>query len=177
MSRNIGTNTLCERNNCLVCIFPGSRGMCKVESITYQISCCRSPCVTNNFVPTKPFKLEDSPNNNPSLYRGESSRTPYIRSQTHLKDYRARKDSSALWRHCVESHQSISGPDRGLRDFQMVKLETWPKPLDRLSAEGVLIQELETLQHQDRAKCINNKQDFKQAHTVTMKFTTGSNND
>ena len=69
------------------------------------------------------------------------------------------------------------GPDRGLKDFQMVQLERWPKPLDRLSAEGVLIQELEILQDDKKAECINNKKDFKQSHTVTMKFTTGSNID
>ena len=69
------------------------------------------------------------------------------------------------------------GPDRGRTDYQMVKLERWPKPLERLSAEGVLIHELEGLQYAKKAKCINSKKDFKQSHTVTMTFSTGANND
>ena len=94
-----------------------------------------------------------------------------------MKDYRAKKDSSALWRHCQSSHQGVLGPDKGRMDYQMVKLERWPKPLDRLSAEGVLIHELENLQSAKQAICINSKKDFKQSHTVTMTFSTGSNND
>ena len=177
MTRNIGVKKLCQRNDCMVCIFPGAKGNCRSESITYQISCTRSPCVENEFNPTKPFKFDDSDRPGPSLYRGESSRTPYIRSQTHLKDYRSHKESSPLWRHTKNFHQGEIGQDKGILHYQMVQLEEWPKPLDRLSAEGVLIEELENLQHNNKAKCINSKKDFKQCHTVTMTFSSGSNND
>ena len=98
-----------------------------------------------------------------------------MRSQYHLKDYRAHKDSSALWRHTRDYHGGILGPDRGLMDYRMTQLEVWPKPLDRLSGEGVLIQELEELQHTKQAQCMNYKLDFKQTHSVTMAFNSGSN--
>ena len=49
--------------------------------------------------------------------------------------------------------------------------------MDRLSAEGVLIHELENLQAKNEARCLNSKKDFKQSHTVTMTFNTGSNQD
>ena len=69
------------------------------------------------------------------------------------------------------------GPDRGKFDFRMIKLETWPKPLDRLTGEGLLIAEGENLQQKKQAICLNSKKDFKQSTNVTLNFTVGSNID
>ena len=117
----------------------------------------------------------DQTDNPPAIYRGESSRTPYIRGSGHLGDYRGKKKGSTLWNHTRDAHGGVIGPDRGAKDYQMVQLEKWDKPLDRLSAEGVLISELEDLQSQGKAVCLNSKMDYKQSHTVTMNFNIGSN--
>ena len=80
-----------------------------------------------------------------------------------------------MWNHTKDTHQGIIGQDRGVKYYQMVHLETWDKPLDRLTAEGVLISELEYLHENNKAKCLNSKSDFKQSHTVTLNFNQGSN--
>ena len=41
MTRDIGSSTLCDRKDCLVCIHPGSKGKCKLDNICYQINCNR----------------------------------------------------------------------------------------------------------------------------------------
>ena len=92
-----------------------------------------------------------------------------------MGDYRRKTDGYVLWGHTRDVHDGVIGPDRGVSDYQMIKLETWPKPLDRLSSEGLLIAELEEAQSQNKAKCLNSKSDYKQSHTVTMNFNTGSN--
>ena len=109
------------------------------------------------------------------MYRGESSRTCFQRGSNHLSDYRRKKPGSVLWDHTKDVHSGTLGPERGSKDYQMVHLETWNKPLDRLTGEGVLISELEELQNQNRATCLNSKKDYKQSHTVTLTFNQGSN--
>ena len=173
MTRRLNPSTTCNRKDCLVCSHEDSKGNCKVECVCYQISCKREPC-SLDFDPNKPFKF-DQTDNPPAIYRGESSRTPYIRGSGHLGDYRGKKKGSTLWNHTRDAHGGVIGPDRGAKDYQMVQLEKWDKPLDRLSAEGVLISELEDLQSQGKAVCLNSKMDYKQSHTVTMNFNIGSN--
>ena len=94
-----------------------------------------------------------------------------------MKDYRTKDQGSSLWRHTQECHGGIIGLDKGTKEFRMIRLETWPKPLDRLTGEGVLIAELEELQLKKQAKCLNSKKDFRQSTNVTLNFNTGSNLD
>lgn len=174
MTRDIGRSKLCDRPECMICTHPGSKGKCKVENICYQVNCNREPCVSH-FDPKNPLNLKDQVDDPPVLYRGESSKTCYIRGSQHLKDYRSQKQGSSLWRHTEETHNGSLGDERGLKDYRMIHLETWPKPLDRLSGEGVLIAELEASQAAGAAKCLNSKQDFRQSHTVTLNFNRGAN--
>ena len=176
MTKNIGSKQICSRKDCLVCIHEDSKGNCKAESITYQINCNRSPC-NLNFDPKSPLEIQDSLNDPPYLYRGESSRTSYIRGSQHLRDYRGKRDKSVLWKHTKDKHGGVIGDERGSQDFRMIQLEKWPKPLDRLTAEGVLIRELEELHDEDKAVCLNSKSDFRQSHQVTLAFSSGSNLD
>ena len=173
MTRSLNPRKTCQRKDCLVCLHQGSKGGCKVERICYQINCNRAPC-DNNFDPDQPLKF-DQTDDPPAIYRGESSRTCYVRGSGHLGDYRSKKSGSVLWNHTRDHHNGTLGTDRGLLDYQMIQLEKWDKPLDRLSAEGVLISELEDLHTQEKAICLNSKMDYKQSHTVTMNFNQGSN--
>ena len=93
----------------------------------------------------------------------------------HGYDYRKKAEGSSLWRHTAQYHGGSLGPDKGSRDYQMVHLETWTKPLDRLTGEGLLITELEEVQSKKQAMCLNSKKDFRQSHSVTLNFNIGSN--
>ena len=94
----------------------------------------------------------------------------------HLRDYRAKETKCSLWRHTAAAHGGVIGPQRGLEDYKMVKLRAWPKPLDRETAEGYFIHQMEIKQRESRAICLNSKEDFKQSSSVTIQYNTGSNN-
>ena len=110
----------------------------------------------------------------PAMYLGETSRSCFVRGLKHLQDYRAKLSKCSLWRHTRDHHDGQLGPDRGSRDFKMTKLRRWPKPLDRLSAEGSLIHDGENQQNEKKIICMNSKEDFSQSHKTTIQFNTGS---
>ena len=58
----------------------------------------------------------------------------------------------------------------------MCPLETYNKPLDRLTGESLLILELESLEDAGIATCLNSKQDWLQSHSVRLEFSTGARN-
>ena len=60
MTRNIGVIKDCDRKDCLVCRAPESRGHCRDQSVMYQISCLRSPCVDTLDL-KRPTKYPDDP--------------------------------------------------------------------------------------------------------------------
>ena len=66
-------------------------------------------------------------------------------------------------------------PNNGSTDYRMVKLRSYPKPMDRKSAEGTLIMELEQLQAEGKVICLKSKEDFQQCHSATISYSTGSN--
>ena len=175
MSRNIGQVVCCYRADCLVCLTDDSRGRCRSQGVTYQIACNRAPCTSNLQSRSKLNVPKQSVDVPPALYRGESSRSGYRRGTQHLDSYRDRERSCPLWRHTRDHHGGRFGPDRGLQDYKMTVIRSWSKPLDRVTAEGDLITNLESMQHQNRALCINSKEDFLQSSSVTVKYTRGSN--
>ena len=83
---------------------------------------------------------------------------------------------SVLWKHTASVHGGVMGPSRGSQDFVMAPLETWMKPLERLTGEALLIEELEEFEDKGKTICLNSKQDWQQSHTVRMTFDTGSRN-
>ena len=175
MTRNIGIERLCSRNQCLVCQTPGgSKGGCRDQSVCYMICCLRPPC-SNELDLERPARVPTNPSEPVGVYYGETSRSCYIRGLKHLEDYRGKLHKCSLWRHTVKHHQAQIGPEKGLHDFKMIKLRSWTKPLDRLTAEGTLIQENEEMATDNRALCMNDKEDFRQSHHTTLNFNMGSN--
>ena len=173
MTRDIGTNKLCTRDNCMVCSKSGSKGGCQDQSVTYQITCDRSPCSSRTDLgrPLLPPAPGPDP---PALYRGETSRDCYIRGTQHNSDYRSKTDGSSLWRHTVSHHDGVIGDNNGVSDYYMTRLDKLSKPLDRVAAEGILIGDLEKMDNEDRAISLNSKRDFMQADTVTLTFNRGA---
>ena len=173
MTRDIGTKTVCGRKNCLVCQKPGSKGKCQDQSITYQIACDRPPC-SNGYNMKTPLELPAPSSDPPALYRGESSKDCYLRGVQHHRDYKAKSDGSALWRHTVSHYGGVIGAENGINDYFMTKLDTLARPLDRIASEGVLIGELDNLEEEKRAISLNSKRDYMQANTVTLSFNRGA---
>ena len=174
MTRNIGVEKLCQKKECLVCTAPDTKGACTDQSVTYQIVCQRTPCITDMNM-RKPKVIPDNPQHPPAVYYGETSRSCNLRGSKHLTDYSAKLQKSSLWKHTLSHHDGKLGPDNGAMDYTMTKLRSWPKPLDRQTAEGAHIVDLETHQFNNRAVCLNSKDDFMQSHSVTLNFNMGSN--
>ena len=152
-----------------------SKGNCRTECVTYQIHCNRYPCTKLDVGKPTDMPAPSDGMLPPAVYRGETYRTCYQRGQSHLSCYKARDKSSPLWKHAETSHNSNIGPDDGIKDYQMVKMETWPQPLHRLTAEGHDILELENLEAIGQATCLNSKEDWMQNHKVSLSFGMGSN--
>ena len=107
----------CTREDCFPCKGePGKGGNCQLENIVYRISC-----------------LECAKTGTRAEYTGESSRTAYLRGCEHQDGLRQRSDKNAMWKHCVEHHES----EEVL--FKMKVIRGHKSPLTRQVHEGVEI--------------------------------------
>ena len=86
-----------DEERCMICS-RGNNGACRETGVTYQISC-----------------LSDAGSETEckAMYVGETGRNGYTRGRQHQEDYRHERESSALWKHCVQEHDSVR------QDFQM----------------------------------------------------------
>ena len=113
----------CGREDCFVCT-SGGKGSCKAMEVNYLISC--EDCE----------EMESERN-----YKGETSRTSYVRGGEHLDDFEKKRDKSVLWKHCRDKH---NGQVEG-RKFRMDVLGVYKEDaMLRQIAEAVRIQESPT---------------------------------
>ena len=89
-----------DMQRCMVCK-EGKGGACRDSGVTYKINCLGGDtdelggmCV--------------------GFYQGETDRNMFSRGGEHQDDLDNRRESSVLWKHCVEKHQSIQ------QKFEMV---------------------------------------------------------
>jgi len=68
----------------MICKTSKRKGRCRKEGVTYEIVC-------------KACKEK---------YIGESGRSAWARVNEHIYDYKMKRESSVLWRHCKERHES-----------------------------------------------------------------------
>ena len=82
----------CNDNKCFVCSTHKDdlKGNCRTSGITYSITCDNDQCS---------FR-----------YIGQSSKNAYTRGREHQDDYNQKKNSSAMWNHCVEKHGGVQQP-------------------------------------------------------------------
>ena len=73
----------CDDKECKICETSKVKGLCRKEGVTYEIMC-------------KACKEK---------YIGESGRSAWARVNEHVYEYRMKKESSVLWRHCKEKHE------------------------------------------------------------------------
>ena len=113
----------CGREDCFVCT-SGGKGSCKSMEVNYLISC--EDCE----------EMESERN-----YKGETSRTSYVRGGEHLDDFEKKREKSVLWKHCRDKH---NGQVEG-RKFRMDVLGVYKEDaMLRQIAEAVRIQESPT---------------------------------
>ena len=90
-----------DAERCMIC--SGSKKTaCRETGVTYEINCLAR---------TDPETQCDY------AYIGETGKNGYTRGLRHQDDYRNERDSSALWKHCVQNHNSVH------QDFEMHVLD------------------------------------------------------
>ena len=78
-----------DTEKCMVCS-GGEGGACRVNSVTYEITCNATEC--------------------DHVYHGETGRNAYTRGLEHLDSLRLRDQSSPLWRHTRGVHSDTDPP-------------------------------------------------------------------
>ena len=73
-------------------------------------------------------------------YRGESSRTPFVRNGQHEGDYRRGK-SGFMWSHTETHHQGVRGAGGGLSDYRMEVVGQDKDPMRRIIREAIRIKD------------------------------------
>ena len=71
-----------DREKCLVCSGPNP-GNCRETGVSYRIDC---------------------PDECSYEYTGQTGLNAYTRGKKHDQDYKAKRDESALWKHCLNVH-------------------------------------------------------------------------
>ena len=84
------TSKNCGKLDCLVCQ-TGGKGYCRSTSVTYNIKC---------------LECSEDPQSCESVYEGETSRNCYTRGKEHYSELNSKLQSSALWRHSRDKHDS-----------------------------------------------------------------------
>ena len=86
-------NTCRDGQRCMICK-GNKKGACRESGVTYRIDCLGG-------------SLEKPEEKCGGFYQGETDRNGFGRGIEHSADLHNRKDSSALWKHCVEKHQAV----------------------------------------------------------------------
>ena len=107
----------CGRIRCGMCAAGGRNGKCWKSNIVYKIQCNRLPCVGGHNEEPVP------------TYIGESSRTTYTRGLEHQDAYLKKKETSFMWRHCLEKHGGVMGSPQ--TDYTYGVIESYRHSLDR----------------------------------------------
>ena len=89
-----------DAQRCMVC--KGNEGgACRESGVTYKINCLGGG-------------VDEAGEKCAGFYQGETDRNGFSRGCEHDNDLNERRDGSALWKHCVEKHQSVQ------QNFEMV---------------------------------------------------------
>ena len=120
----------CRNNDeCMIC--SGSDpGACRDTGVSYKISCSS--------------RLVDDQGRGKYEYTGQTGKNGYTRGKKHIDDYVHKRDSSALWKHCLQKHNGEQ------QHFEM-------KVVDRCRNDPTKRQTLEALRIQKVPKeCVMN---------------------
>ena len=98
----------------------------------------------------------------PSIYEGESFRTPYRISQQNWNLYNGPKtqEKSFMRQHTKKHHRGIIGEDRDKVDYKIHVTEFFTKNIDRQTNEGSRQTWMEELQRMGKVNVLNSQIDF-----------------
>ena len=82
-----------DKERCMVCN-GNNPGSCRDSGVTYRINCMGQ-------------RSENQEEQCDSIYNGETGKNGYTRGNQHAAELAAGKDSSTLWKHCMEKHGRI----------------------------------------------------------------------
>ena len=98
----------CGKEDCLICTEDGG-GSCRETGITYSIDCTGVPereTQTNADLGRRQHDTGEEPTTCEGIYNGETGRNGYTRGTKHKEEYDKKIDGSAMWKHCVQHHDS-----------------------------------------------------------------------
>ena len=119
----------CNRDDCFVCK-SGGKGSCSTNSVRYDIQ-CEQGCGMK------------------AIYEGETSYNGYTRGKEHENSYENKEDTSVLWKHCVDKHES-----RRVAFKMNVKKSFGKDAMMRQIHEGV------TIQNTPRERLLNSRSEW-----------------
>ena len=113
------TKRKCGKEDCLICKEDGG-GSCRETGTTYSIDCTgvpeRDTLTTGDLgeqqQPTRTTAASETEGvtakgcTSKGVYNGETGRNTYTRGVKHGEDYDKKVDGSAMWKHCVQHHNS-----------------------------------------------------------------------
>ena len=110
-----------DSEGCMVCS-GSSRKTCRETGVTYRINCLGEHA-------NDPEKTCDG------VYKGETGKNGYTRGKGHMDDFRNKRETSAMWKHCILKHNSNE------QQFEMVVEDRVRNdPMKRQILEAIRIQ-------------------------------------
>lgn len=155
---NISPDMPCNRVGCITCLT--TPGRCWRTNSCYQMDCQRIPCSHTD--------------TNSVSYTGETSHNTYSRGLQHLTLYRGNpkeKEKSWMWRHTVEAHGGVMGPDRGIGDYSMEVTKSFRDPFTRIIDEAIGVKMAEDDPGVD---CQNSKGEYFQPQFTRVVYSRGT---
>ena len=79
-------------------------------------------------------------NDIPSVYQGETFRSPFLRGRQHTSSYNNPKErkTNFMWLHTEKFHEGVIGEDKGIDGYKMVVTDFQTNNLWRQIKEGLL---------------------------------------
>ena len=126
----------CEKTDCILCKQPGGGKLCHKGNVCYIMDCKIDGC--------------------DAVYDGESHRNAYTRGREHMQKYERKDESSFIYKHQVEQHNSQPA------NFGMRVARSFKDPLSRQVTEAIMIKN-------HKGTLLNSKAEFHQAPLVRVR--------
>ena len=145
--KNPFTGLPCGREKCLSCRDEKTAGKCRKRNITYMMTCDSCYRKEGKEEVTDTGVAEDQET---AAYVGETYRSSYERGREHLASYKARAETSHMWKH----HSTKHPEEKGEIPFTMKVIKQHLTSFSRQTHEAVLIEMM------DKGSIFNSKGGF-----------------
>ena len=146
--KNPFTGLPCGREKCLSCRDEKTAGKCRIRNITYMMTC--DTCNRGERKGKEETESGVVGTQETAAYIGETYRSSYERGREHLASYKARAETSHMWKHHSNKHQE----EEGEISFTMRIIKQHKTSFSRQTHEAVMIEMM------DRGNILNSKGGF-----------------